>query len=122
MEGPLGAHGDVWKESPDPARPGSPARPRHSRVMSVLFMLGRVGGLGGPVASRAWCVQAAVMLACPAVLQDPDAGRSWLPGDLAVAVRALQAHRVKCAKRRAGAAWPGLARGGGRVGRRPWRA
>jgi len=33
-------------------------------------------------ASRAWCVQAAVMLACPAVLEDPDgeqivaAGRS----------------------------------------------
>ena len=61
------------------------------------------GGLGDPVASRAWCVQAAAMLACPAVLEDPDAGRSWLPGDLAVAVRALQAHRVKCAERRA---WP----------------
>lgn len=29
------------------------------------------GGLGDPVASRAWCVQAAVMLACPAVLEDP---------------------------------------------------
>src|SRR6266498_4843178 len=59
------------------------SRPRHSRVMSVLFMPGRVGGSRG-----SWWrpgrggVQAAVMLACLAVLEDPDgeqlvaAGRS----------------------------------------------
>jgi hypothetical protein len=39
------------------------------------------------VASRAWCVQAAVMLACPAVLEDPDGGQIVAAGDLAVAVR-----------------------------------
>ena len=42
--------------------------------MSVLLMLGAVRGLSRVrVASRAWCLQAAAMLACPAIFKMPMA-------------------------------------------------
>src|ERR1700751_5892014 len=62
-------------------------------------MLGRVGG---PRRSR-WrpgrgaCRRLSCWRARP-FWRIPMASRSWLPGDLAVAVRALQAHPVKCAE------------------------
>ena len=46
------------------------------------------------------------------------ASRSWLPGDLAVAVRALQAHPVKCAEWACVASMLGSGRRGGMHGKR----
>src|SRR5438477_839548 len=46
------------------------------------------------------------------------ASRSWLPGDLAMAVRALQAHPVKCAEWASVAGMLGSGRRGGMHGKR----
>ena len=46
------------------------------------------------------------------------ASRSWLPGDLAVAIRALQPHPVKCAEWAGVASVPGSGRRGGMHGKR----